>query len=104
MAKITERCCVDESISIHLAYNPPLLSAKVHRCCIMALWGGQAKGEIKEGGQRGRRGCEERQLMTGRRRKIKQQRVEERTLKTSGKSFKNVSYWLSEMCDHKNDS
>lgn len=62
-----------------MAYNPPLLSAKVHRCCITALWGGQAKGEMTGG----RRKREERlrgetELMTGRRRKRKQQRVEER--------------------------
>lgn len=29
---------------VHIWYIILLLSVKVHSCCIMALWGGQAKG------------------------------------------------------------
>lgn len=79
------------ALSLHthiLYYNSPLLSVKVHHCCITALWGGQAKGgdEWGGGGEGG-----EMELMTGRKRGKKESSRECRSgedTKTSGKSFK----------------
>lgn len=72
----------------------------------MALWGGQAKGEMMGGGERGRRGCEEREteLMRGRRRRRKRKRrLEERTRRRQEKSFKSVFFIGLQRCDHEND-
>lgn len=63
-------------LRVHIWYIILLLSAKLHSCCIMALWGGQAKGGDDGDGVR-KRG--ETELMTERMRKKRD--GEDRTLR-----------------------
>lgn len=59
-----------EEKSVHILNVILPLSAIVHPCCTMALWGGQAKGEMTGGRRKKEEKLQgETELMTGRRSK-----------------------------------